>query len=569
MPSDHQLHSVENANRRLREAALGMSYGAGGVPRDILVSSNGHEYTTVEIGKRATVIPERTFEFQVKHRIDMDKVILPETNTDRTNILGPVIENMIPVVTSQDPVSLMAAFNKRCNFIQAAKGDEIADTEFRSAIRLIRSLPNLFEPWSTNDTDTERWLAKFDTAKEQRMREALALLSQYDKRDRDNKTLMVKIETLLKRDDETWAPRAIYVGSDAHNCITGPAMMVAMERLCELVDEDKCGVPVGPAHCMFGYKKSGVQLMEHLLSDAKCRLGLEGDYSRNDREQRSRVAYIIDAWLEKLNFDPETRRFMLEASEEYDVYAPLCGLKATLKHQLPTGTTATTFRNSAFNLIMFAVAMQQQGVSNVRCVILGDDLLAASAQAVSCSEWQNCVDRFKMVLKAASPTLDGKATFLSRRLCTLSPRPCLVPKIGKALARFNCRASNNDAISDDAYMAGKSLAHAYEFRHAPYLRDLFLQRFAHHYPRSGLGPDGEIDHDSWFLKISGLTTPTMVITALEREQCLVEGDDWEMWIADTYEIGWIDLESLATEIITGTEYKAINTPLFEALSIDF
>nr|AQM32759.1 replicase [Agaricus bisporus virus 16] len=559
MTLGRQLHSVENANRALRNAAEAAL-------RDVVTSEPFREYSSQDIGRRATVVPIRSFEFNVP-ATHVDNYYSPDFNDDPENILGPVLEGMIPVVTSQDPASLLAAFNKRCNFMQAPKNDEIADKEFKMAIDLIRSLPRQ-EHWSENDDDRERWLNKFDDTKRKRMVEAWSTMSDASRRDISSKQLMVKIETLLKREDDEWAPRAIYVGTDAHNALTGPAMMVAMERWCALLDTDNDGHRLGPVDFRYGYKRDDVYLCEHLTRDSKCRVTLEGDYSRNDREQRSRVAYIIDAALEVLGFDSEVRKWMLESSEEYEVFAPLCGLKAKLKHQLPTGTTCTTFRNSVFNSVMFATSMIQQGVTNARALVLGDDLLANSQEDIRLQEWINCVDRFKMVLKAFKPGLSGKATFLSRRLIMNGTTPCLVPKIGKALARFNVRASKNPSITDDEYMAGKALAHAYEFRHVPCCARMFIDRFKIHNANQGL-EDKPLEHDSWFLKISGLTTPRQVLNAVLSCPITVSEEDFTDWIADTYEVGWDDMKDLMEQVILSTEYTVLETGIFDEIAIDF
>jgi len=560
MSTHRQLHSVENLNRKLR---------AGG-DRQVLVSEDHAEYTSLDIGERATVIPDRPFDFVVPHRLD-EYTFDPANVDDPVNILGPVLEGNIPVVTSQDPVSLLAAFNKRSNTMKQGPQHKMGSRELRMAVDTINKLPELFEPWVENDLDRERWLAKFDEPKRRRMMDAWYHIADVDKRDIRNKTLMVKIETLLKREDPSWAPRVIYIGSDAHNALTGPAMMVAMERLCALLDTDEGGARLGPADIRFAYKKDDVFLCSHLSADPKCQTVVEGDYSANDREQVREVGeVIIDAFLKKLNFDPYTRLWMQEANEEYDVYGWSAGIKATLKYQLPTGTTATTFRNSAFNAVMFSVAMQQQSVTNARAVILGDDLAGVLQQNISIKEWENCVTRFEMKLKGNKHIeFNGALTFLSRRLVSCTPTPCLVPKIGKTLARFNTRACKNPSVSNDVYMAGKALAHAYEYRHAPLMARMFLNRFEHHKILSHLDEHGPLQHDSWFLKISGMVTPAEIKNAVLSCPVRISDDDWIYWVADTYLLGWDDLQELCEQVITGTVYEVIETPFYTELEIDF
>jgi hypothetical protein len=540
--------------------------------RDIIVASdsNPRVYTSSEIGARATVVPHHTFDYKVKHKIQDPDHEPTDIRTDPINILGPVLDGHIPVVTNSDPTSLLAAFNKRCNFLADTK-DNIADKEFKMALDLVASLPDLFtdDPWLENDVDRARWLKKFDQPKADRMCTAWNERPDTTLRDIRNKTLMVKIETLLKRDDAGWAPRAVYVGSDAHNCITGPPMMVAMERWQALLDDDADGSLLGPVSVRFAYKRDDTYLCEHLSRDATLTNVCEGDFSRNDREQRQRVALIIDAVLHKLNFPEEFRKLMVDSSESYDVYASMCGLKATLQHQLPTGTTATTFRNSVFNPVMFAVACRQQKITRARANILGDDILAVTLQRMNLNEWINCVDRFKMVLKAFAPDLNGQATFLSRRLIMNTKTPCMIPKIGKTLARFNVRACKNPALSDDAYMAGKSLAHAYEFRHAPPFVSMFVRRFKYHYARmNDHEKQGDVQHDSWFLKISGLTKVDDILTAAEK--CSVKVRDHELsdWTTETYSTWYTDLLQFCEKVITTPVYMVLDDGIINDLIID-
>jgi len=559
----HQLHSVENMNRRLRNLAAGRTH---------VNLSDGTEYSPFDIGARATVVPVRDFEIKVKHRIN-DYAEQLDLVDDPVNILGPVFLNQIPLITNNDPSSLMAAFNKRCNFQQQGPSDDISDKQFVAALAAIAALRKNEDQWDENPVDRARWLSKFDSSKRERMEQAWLDIPEATLRDIRNKTIMVKIEPLLKREDESWGPRAVYVGSDAHNAITGPAMMIAMERLVAALDTDNDGEKLGNCHIKFGYKSSDVALCEFLLRDSNLTHPLEGDYSRNDREQRSRVALIIDMWLSRLNMPDWVRKLMLDSSEEYDVYLPAAGLKATLKHQLPTGTTATTFRNSAFNAVMFCVAAHEQGVRNARCLILGDDLLAVTDKKMDLHVWEQCIDKFKMVLKAAAPDLEGCATFLSRRLFVYCDVPCMVPKIGKALARFNVRASRNTGVSNDAYMAGKALSYGHEFRHVPFFRKHFMLRYQYHWDRmSESERSGDIINDSltWSTRVAGLDDRKKLLAAIANEKVTIPDSYLRDWMVDTYQIGLVDSEYLFTLMISkGIEYGLVDHPAYDNLAIDF
>jgi len=388
-------------------------------------------------------------------------------------------------------------------------------------------------------------------------------------RDIRNKTIMVKLEPLLKRGDTEWGPRAVYVGSDAHNAITGPAMMIAMERLVALTDSDNHGTDVMGHHVKFGYKTTDTVLVEHLTRDVKGTNAVECDFSRNDREQCEDVAPLIDRMLDILHLPSWIRNIMIESSEEYEVYIPQSGLKAWLKHQLPTGTTATTFRNSVFNMVIFITSLRFQHVHWSRCLILGDDLLAVMQSKMNLAKWIQTITDFRMVGKPFLVELEGQATFLSRRLFTFVDTPCMVPKIGKALARFNVRASKNQGITDDEYMAGKALSYAYEFRHVPRLCSYFMRRFKTHKSRMKLLDSVPLEELSWFTKIAGLDTPDKIIKAIKSETALVSEDSLRDWLVDTYGLGLCDIEELFESIIIPTVYTVIDTPHFSKLAIDF
>jgi hypothetical protein len=365
----------------------------------------------------------------------------------------------------------MAAFNKRCNFQQEKEGDDIEDTMFYDALKVIAEWPDMFDSWDDEECDRERWLNKFDVNKRRDMERAYGEIVGASSKYIGTKTLSVKKGVLIKRDDPEWAPRIIYAGNDVFNSVTGPALMVAMERLVAMT---KSGVKIGDINVKFAYKTTDVELCEFVIDD-QFPVTVEGDFSRNDREQRSRVALLFDAVLEKLRMPQWLRNLLLDL-EHYTVESTKFGFRAELKFQLPTGTTSTTARNSIYNAVMFAVICRRQNRRG-KAIILGDDLLASLNQRLDIKLWVEQVALFKMVLKGKEVQMDGQATFLSRRIFAGVSRPCMVPLLGKMLVRFNIRGQQNDAISDSTYMAGKALSYAYESRHVPALRDLFLRRY--------------------------------------------------------------------------------------------
>jgi hypothetical protein len=387
------------------------------------------------------------------------------------------------------------------------------------------------------------------------MSDAWEGVEEYDTRWLGTKDLSVKMEILLKRNDPSWAPRIIYAGNDQYNAITGPAAMVAMERLVlALEDKRLFGVDV-----KFGYKTDDVSLCAHLDRDSYPYTA-EGDYSRNDREQRKRVHILFDIMLGKLNM-PGWYRALEISFAQFRVQNKTFGLVAFLKWQLPTGTTITTVRNSFYNWLMFTISMRRQGVS-ANALILGDDLLATTDKPVDCTQWTSDVACFKMCLKAKSPRLQAHATFLSRRLMMDTTTPCMMPLFGKAMLRFNARGTNNMAVSNSRYMAGKALSYAYEFRHVPLLRDLFLQRF-----EMEDCENVQLSDLSWFTKTTNLNVD-QIIAAIRDEKVFVTDDEFEWCMIDAYDLDIADTMDIARSVILSNDPVFIYHPAEDCLLKD-
>jgi hypothetical protein len=486
------------------------------------------------------------------------------------NQLGPVFQQQIPVVTSTDFKSFMAAFAKRCNFVQDESKpdkDDISDDSFREALAVMDAMPDLFQPWDENQIDRARWMSKFDKNKRQDMERAFSTLpDSVSPSYLGQKDLSVKQEVLIKRDDPTWAPRVIYAGNDHFNTWTGPASMIVMERLCQLTGRKRDNpanhqIPIGPIQTMFAYKQDDVSLSDHITDKEYPEL-VEGDFSRNDREQRKRVALLYDRWLQKLAMPKWFRTLLLEL-EKFTVRSHKYGLRAKLKFQLPTGTTSTTPRNSAYNATMFAVACQRQKITSGKSLILGDDILAALRHRLKLDKWTKDVASFKMVLKAKAPRLQGEATFLSRRFVTDTEHPFMLPLLGKMLVRFNVRGTHNEGCSDSAYMAGKALSYAFETRHVPFLSRMFLERF-----RREDSSTLTVDDLSFYAKRHAGSIGQL-LQKLRDEPVTISDDHFAFWCCEFYDSDAVEVKEIFESVVLSNECIVIDDPRLKRFEHDY
>jgi hypothetical protein len=553
----HQPHVVVNLNKKAKTA--GMVGGARELKDhqpQVNVSSPYDEGRCVhELDGRLTLVQERAINWKVTaidQAVDYD---LDEINNP-INQVGPLHELEVPIVTNNDPVSYRAAVNKRSNFIQDGPDDDIDPKMLDMALGLIGELPNIFAQWEENDYDRERWLAKFDEGKRARMEAAWLEIDQATLRDIRAKTGSVKREVLIgKRFDDSAAGRIIYAGTDAFNALTGPAQMVAMERLVMLLahTDPLTGqeVMLGDIKVLLGYKAQDTTLASFIKDDRFPAI-VEGDFSRNDREQRSRVAIICDAWFAKMGL-PEWYRELLFQLEHYELTNYKFGLRVNLSYQLATGTTNTTFRNSVFNMTMFSVVARRQHRKG-KALVLGDDLLACLDFRLDLKKWVEDVAAFKMVLKAKAPKLNGEATFLSRRLFVDCPTPFMIPQPEKAYFRFNCRANPNQAISDVQYVAAKALSYAFSFRHSHVFRDIFLRRWE----MCGKIMDFDVSEIGWNNRQFGYSVQDILDKTINSEN-LIEFSALSEWITDVYgSLDICDVEDMFTDMVCSQEVKLID-----------
>lgn len=524
------------------------------VPQEPVLLSNGCPDSAEEVsdlGGRLKVIPIRDFIATVPLTIveGYKEYTIPP---NPINQLGPLLSNQIPVVTSNDKSSLLAAFNKRLNFLHV---DDIVEKSLVEALELIGTLPDLFDEFVLTDSFVDLWCDSFAPAKQSRMRVSLLRIFDMQHSELSAKDISVKLECLLKRLDATWAPRIICAGSDAYNALTGPLAKEVMTRLLALL----AASPLGPVEFKLAYKCSDVEYTKWVC-DTPLPHWAEGDFSRNDSEQRASVTTIYLAWLRKLKM-PDWFIELERSLRDFSVKSHAFGIYAKIMNQLPTGATNTTNRNSMYNMTMFAVSCRRQNLV-ARAVVLGDDIIARTSNLMDCMLWTKDVASFRMVLKASNPTFDGEATILSRRIIHRGDIICSVPKIGKALARFNARATANSSVSDDCYMAGKALSYAYEFRHVPFLSAFFLRRHAMYNV-----PNVDLEL-TWSTRSNGIDSSN-IVAAIANERTVISDDIFLEWSMDTYELGLCDWQEIMTGVILSTQPSLFEHPSLEALAIDF
>lgn len=427
---------------------------------------------------RATA-PRRLTKFNVPATIGIPDAPRKETLRElRRDILGPLIAHHHPVVPDQTRASMMAAFDKRCNYHSSQR----VDPSIIQANRLLleRISPKPWDPLVHDRALFEDWNAQFDTAKQNRHKKAYLKIAELTARDFSDKQIFVKVEALLKRHDPNWAPRIIYQSSDLHNVVLGPVMWKCTKRMFQCFDhvDDSGGV-----HYMGAYAKQTPELTARITRHATAQtMFLESDFSSNDMTQLEDVHMLEIQWLRHFGA-PAWITALMHVANSFRAVSYKHKIKAKISNQLPTGAQSTTFRNSLWNAtINYAFCLKH----NLRgdCLILGDDMLFRCDNPFS-KRRRNLRREYEHIVKLAG--MDGKVavydhlsecSFLSKQFIMTDNGYVMAPKLGKALARFNVRASSNEAVSDSSYIAGKALSYAFEFRFVRPISRCFLLRYA-------------------------------------------------------------------------------------------
>jgi len=459
--------------------------------------------------------------------------------------LGPVLSQQVPVVTGNDFESMLAAFNKRCNYHSDVR---VSPAIVKEAKRLASRVFPQFEPFDWTQDIYDRWVSKFSPDKQSRMASALNKLHDVDFRTLNTKSLMVKGEVLLKRNDPSWAPRIIYVGSDEYNVLTGPLMDEFNKRLHSALDtfSDDSVEKV-----IFAYTKLDTTIADGLAGAARY---VEGDFSANDKSQLSDVHEIFAHWLKCSGAPSWFRKFYIANSKEFKVVSYEYGLSATIQNQLATGGTDTTGRNTVWNFCLWYSYVRKKKYKRTAIAVLGDDIAAGVDERFDLQSWVGHCASAGMKLKASDRNFYCDLTFLSRFFVPLGEQNCMVPLIGKALCRFNARANRNQDISDEEYMCGKALSYAYEFRHVSYLRDAFLERAR----TTGVDLENVKLHDlTWFAR-QGVTGVGDVCRKILEEQVVLSDDQFLEVIMAKYDIGLYDMDELRDKLILSTDREVFS-----------
>jgi hypothetical protein len=400
-----------------------------------------------------------------------------EQFSTRLDVLGPLLEMHHPVVPDGSRANLLAAFDKRCNFYSDKRVDR---SLVKASLDLLnRIAPAAWDPLEWTPELFHEWNAQFDEPKKRRHLALLPTLSEITSKQFSDKQIFVKVEALLKRHDNSWAPRVINQSTDHHNALLGPVMWKCTKRMFSSFEHEP---GTGGVRYLGAYSQTPEALVTRIqrggTSESRY---VESDFSSNDMTQVRDVHLLEVQWLTRFGAPKWLTGLMLHANS-YGVSSRKHAVMGRVKNQLPTGAQSTTFRNSMWNASInhaFSVKHNARG----DCLILGDDMLMRFDNPFS-SKSKNLRREYEHVCLLACMRAEvfvrkhlSECTFLSKQFIMVDTGFVMAPKLGKALARFNARASSNEAVSDRSYLAGKALSYAYEFRFVPTVSGLFLARY--------------------------------------------------------------------------------------------
>jgi len=478
--------------------------------------------------------------------------------------MGPLLRHLHPVVPDNGWANTVAAFRKRCNYFSAKRATPFI---ISSALQFVQTIcPEPLDSFEWSKPLYLDWLSKFGQEKQNRMERALETLPFAGLKDYSHKDIFVKVEALLVAHKPNWAPRVIFKGTDLYNVISGPIFNELMRRLDFCLNGMR-----GKWQFRTSYKKTPLEYSNHLERQDEDEFWLEADFSSNDKFQCSDVMLLEVAlmrmlgcpeWFIRLHL--KTNRFTVKSSKQ--------GISATLENQLPTGATDTTFRNTFWNGCILWSFLRKCGVQTCRAMLMGDDMLAAikGACKYAVKVYESVASDAQMEARVVRHSNLYTATFLSKFFVpTVYGRHLTVPILGKALGRFNMRANRNQAVSDHAYMAGKSVGYAYEFRFIPVLRNIFLERFKYEFDFLVTNKElGRVEVDiSWNARTAGVTLKNITKKILEQD--FVSDGDFVAFCWARYHLLASDVIALFEEVVLNTDKVDVTGTVVAVLARDF
>jgi hypothetical protein len=478
---------------------------------------------------------------------------------------GPLLRHLHPVVPDNGWYNTVAAFRKRCNYFNAGRAEPAI---VAASIKLVDIIcPRPLDKFEWTDSLYQSWLSKFGTEKRQRMDKSLGQLCEAQLNDYTGKEIFVKVEALLVAHKPNWAPRVIFKGSDVYNAISGPIFNELMRRFDHCLERME-----GPYRFHSSYRKTPTEYVPFIeRKDASHQFWLEADFSSNDKFQCSDVQVLEMALMRVLGC-PEWFVRLHAKTNDFGVRNAKHGIKAKLQNQLPTGATDTTFRNTWWNACILYSFLERTKPVSCDAVLLGDDMLARITGKVPYAEktYTSIAAEAMMEAKVIRHKALWTATFLSRFFVPHQDCQHLtVPILGKALGRFNMRANKNQAVSNNLYMACKSVGYAYEFRYLPCVRDIFLKRFKHEFPLAvAKNLKGDYDVEvSWNAKQAGVTLRN-ITKKIQVSEVLCEYD-FNAFCIERYSLTANDVLDLFEQVVLSTEIVDIEGVVVQKLARDF
>lgn len=494
----------------------------------------------------------------------------PETLENKTKLerkMGPLLYGLHPVVPDNGYHNSVAAFRKRCNYYSAARATPFI---IHCAHEFVKEVcPEPLKPFEWTQSLYSDWRAKFEPEKQQRMDQALRFAPFAKLGDYSMKDIFVKIEALLVGHKPNWAPRVIFKGTDLYNAISGPIFNELMRRFDVCLNGMR-----GDWQFRSSYKKTPDEFVPFVERRDEGDYWAEADFSSNDKFQCADVQ-LLEVSLMRVLGAPEWFVRIHMMTDEFRVKHTKHGISATLKHQLPTGATDTTLRNTFWNGCILWSALKKLGIRKCRALLMGDDMLAClnGESKYLTKVYTSVAAEAQMEAKVFRHAYLYQASFLSKLFvpCRILDKHLTLPLLGKALGRFNMRANQNSQVTDEGYMLGKSIGYAYEFRYYPALRDVFIARSAMEAPfvKSQNQIGTEI---TWNARTAGVTLKniTSKINSHAVAGDVLSDDDFTAFCWERYQLGGVEVVDLFKQVVLTRDASVdVDGIVVEKLAKDF